>query len=157
MYCTGPFSVFGYCIKLCCIALTVPYSIKSRLQRSHERLRFFMVSLWCQAKPPDLHTALQSLSPVLSPCENSIISGCPQKFLKIQRIHLFDLLISYRNRYRSFSIAAHPQQRTCSDHIISAIGSEKLESCSGFRAFLNFVQYKNGLIITIHKAMSTSC
>ena len=45
------FEVCGYFVRLYCIVTEVPCSINSRLQRVHERLRFFMVSSWCQATP----------------------------------------------------------------------------------------------------------
>ena len=64
----------------------------------------------------------------------------PQKFLKVQRIHIDHGFRTDRNGFRLFPIPFHSQQGTGSDHVVTPIRPKKFQRGSGFRAFLNLVQ-----------------
>ena len=76
----------------------------------------------------------------------------PQEFLKVQRIHVHDGLVTYRDGgalllvFLLFpgSVAAYAKQGAGTDDIVPTVGLEELQSGAGFRALLQFVKDKAG-------------
>ena len=70
---------------------------------------------------------------------------CPQKFLKIQWVHIDHGFRTYGNRFRLLAIAFHTEQRAGADYIVPTVDPKELQRGSRLGAILYLVQHQNGL------------
>ena len=72
-----------------------------------------------------------------------VIAFCPQKFLKIHRMHVIICLIAHT--VALYSLIGDTQQRTAADYIKAAVNLKKFQGRNDFRIILKFVKKKQRL------------